>query len=159
MRQIYRWINYFVTYINDTNGFGRFPVETLVYRCGDCEDQAMALSFLLELCGYETALCMIHDKNLTKYGPYGLYHVFCVVKKDDFEYNGSLIELHKYPEYGKNWIVLDPAFNHLFGQDPEWMDNYRLENGTIYISPTILDSVLIDSEEVFKRTEEIGINQ
>lgn len=157
MEQVYNWVNYFVSYVNDTSEFERFPIETLVNRYGDCEDQAMALCFLLESCGYETALCMIHDKNLTKYGPDGLHHVFCVVRKNGFEYNGTLIQLHRYSEYGNSWIVLDAAFSHLFGEDAEWMDNYRMENGTVYIPPTVWDSLLIDSTELAIRAEEIGI--
>lgn len=157
MEQVYNWVNYFVSYVNDTNGFERFPTETLIYRFGDCEDQAMALSFLLESLGYETALCMIHDENLTEYGPDGLYHVFCAVRKVDFEYDGTLIQLHRYTKYGNNWIVLDAAFNHLFGEDPEWMEYYRMESGTVYIPHTVWESLLVDSSEVVIRAEEIGI--
>jgi len=157
IEQIYNWINYFVSYRNDTNGFGRFPVETLTYRCGDCEDQAIALAFLLETCGHETALCLIHDENLTNYGSEGLYHVFCVVKQYNFECNSTLIQLHRYKEYGTNWFVLDPAFDHLFGEDPEWMENYRTGNGTVYIPETVWDSLLIDCTELVTRAEEIGI--
>ncbi len=116
----------------------------------------MALSFLLESNGYETALCIIHDENLETYGSEGLYHVFCVVR-NDFEYNGTLIQLNEYTEYGNNWIVLDPAFNHPFGKDPEWMDYYRMDNGTICIPQTLWSSLLIDYTAVINRAKEVGI--
>jgi hypothetical protein len=151
IRQIYDWIDYFVSCVNDTGEIERFPIETLVYRYGDCEDQAMALSFLLEFCGYETALCIINDGKLKKYGSDGFYHVFCVVKKHGFEYSDTLIQLHEYPTYGKTWIVLDPFFGHPFGGEPEWMHSYRLDNGTIYISDEILDSLLVDYDEIAVR--------
>ena len=157
VEQIYNWVNYFVQYVNDTDGYPRFPVETLVYRFGDCEDQAMALSFLLEISGYETALCLIHDRNLTRYGPEGLYHVFCALRKTSFEYNGALIKLYRYPEYGKSWIILDPACNHPYGSEPEWTENYRLENGTITIPDEVWISIVIDEKELTKRMMEMGI--
>jgi hypothetical protein len=157
MQIMYNWTDWFVSYVKDTNGFGRFPIETLTCRCGDCEDQAMAISFLLESEGYETALCIIHDKNLTKYGSDGLYHVFCVARNNNLGYNGTLIHLNEYPEYGNSWIVLDPAFNHPFGRDPEWMNNYRMVNGTIHIPKTVWSSLLIDYTAVIDRAREIGI--
>jgi hypothetical protein len=157
IEQVYNWVNQFVSYVHDANEFSRFPIETLVNRFGDCEDQAMVLSFLLETCGYETALCMINDGNLTKYGPEGLHHVFCAVSKNNFEYNGTFIQLHEYPEYGKIWIVLDPAFGHQFGRDPEWLGNYRMDNGTVYIPPVVLDALLVDSTELVAWAEKIGI--
>ena len=152
LQQVYNWVNRFVSY---ENGITRFPIETLIFRCGDCEDQAIALPFLLESCGYETALCEIHDKNLTKYGPEGLYHAFCVVRKNNSEYNGTLIQLNKYPEYGYDWIVLDPVFSHRFGGDPEWIYNYRMKNGTVYIPQAVWDCLLVDYDELVNRAEEI----
>ena len=147
IRQIYNWVNDFVVNINDTGEFERFPIETLVSRCSDDKDQAIALSCLLESCGYETALCLIHDKNLTKYGEDGLRHVFCAVKKGNFQYGGTLIQLYKYSQDGSNWLVLDPAFNHTFGSDPEWMSNYRTNNETVVIPQTALDILLVDPIE------------
>ena len=155
---MYEWMNDFVFYVNDTNDFGRFPIETLTCRFGDCEDQAMALSFLLESSGYETALCIIHDKNLTQYDSEGLHHVFCAVKKDSLEYNGTLIQLNEYEEYGNSWLVLDPAFNPPFGSDPEWMNYYRDENGTISIPSELWSSLGVDYNEVINRAREIGIS-
>jgi predicted transglutaminase-like cysteine proteinase len=155
---VYDWVNTFVEYGNDTGGFGRFPIETLTTRFGDCEDQAMALSFLLESKGYETALCLLHDKNLTQYGPDGLYHTFCVVRKDNLDYNGTLITLKEYPDYGCTWIVLDPAYNHYFGEDPEWMINYPNENGTIFLPPDVWDSLLVNYYEAISRMNELEIS-
>ncbi|MEM3626768.1 MAG: hypothetical protein QXZ25_01945 [Candidatus Bathyarchaeia archaeon] len=146
--QIYDWVNYFVSYVNDTREIERFPIETLVYRYGDDEDQAMALSFLLEFCGYETALCTITDGNLTEYGSEGFHHVFCAVRKDGFEYSGALIQLHEYPTYGKTWIVLDPIFGRSFGEEPEWMNNYHMDNGNICIPDGVLDCLLVDYDEL-----------
>lgn len=153
VQQVYDWVNTFVSY---RNLITRFPIETLTFRCGDCDDQAMALCFLLEACGYETAVCGIDDKNLTQYGPGGLAHVFMAVRKKNFEYDGSLIQLNRYPEYGNNWIVLDPTFDHLFGRDPEWMDYYRMENGTVHIPHAVWDCLLVDYDELVKRAEEMG---
>lgn len=157
MQIIYDWVNDFVSYTHDTDGFGRFPVETLTCRFGDCEDQAMALSFLLEFAGYDTALCIIHDENFTQYDSDELYHVFCVVAKDGLEYNGTLIRLHEYEEEKNNWFVLDPAFNHMFGEDPEWMDYYRQENGTVSIPLELWGSLRVDYDEAFSRAKELGI--
>ena len=155
----YDWVYYFVSNVNDTEtGFGRFPSETFVYRYGDCEDQAMALSFLLESYGYETALCMIRDENLTQYGSDGLYHSFCVVKKTDFDYNGTLITLDRYPQDGKSWIILDPAFNQKYGEDTEWFSEYTTESNTFIIPEEVWwDSLLIDYSTVLSRYQELGI--
>jgi len=146
LQHVYDYVNTFVFY---RNLITRFPIETLIFRCGDCDDQAMALSFLLEACGYETALCVIRDK--------GFAHAFCVVRKKNFEYDGTLIQLNKYPEYGNNWIVLDPVYGHLFGRDPSWIDNYRMENGTVHIPQTVWDCLLVDYNELVNRAKEIGI--
>ena len=153
VQQVYDWVNTFVSY---RNLITRFPIETLIFRCGDCDDQAMALSFLLEACGCETALCGIDDENLTQYGPGRLAHVFMAVRKKNFEYDGTLIQLNRYPEDGNNWIVLDPTFDHLFGRDPEWMENYRMENGTVHIPHAVWDCLLVDYDELVKRAEEMG---
>lgn len=157
---IYDWVNDFVYYANETGGYGRFPIETLTRRFGDCEDQAMALSMLLEWKGYETVLCMIHDKNLTKEynNTEGLYHVFCVVKKNSSQYNGTLMQLWEYPEYGADWFVLDPAFNHSFGEDPSWMSNYKLSNGTLSIPRDVFQSLLVDYDACLNRANELGID-
>lgn len=158
MQVIYDWTDYFVTYVNETNDFERFPIETLTCRYGDCEDQAMALAFLLESCGYQTALCYLHDKNWTDNSSEGLSHVFCVARKNDFKYNGTLIQLHEYPECGNSWIVLDPAFNHPFGVDAGWMEYYRMDNGTVRIPQAACDSLLVDYDAILERTREIGID-
>lgn len=36
LQMLYEWVNDFVNYTNDTDGFARFPVETLTCRFGDC---------------------------------------------------------------------------------------------------------------------------
>ena len=154
---IYDWVNKYVSYTNDTDGFGRFPIETLTCRFGDCEDQAMALSFLLEFVGYDTALCIIHDENFAQYDSDELYHVFCAVAKDDLKYNGTLIRLHEYEDERNNWFVLDPAFDHMFGKDPEWMEYYRQENGTVLIPSQLWSSLRVDYDEVVSRAKELGI--
>jgi hypothetical protein len=158
VEQAYNWVNDFVSFGNDTEDFERFPIETIVHRFGDDEDQAVALSFVLEAYGYETALCMLHDGNLTGYGSEGLHHVFCAVRKNGFEYNGTPIALSRYSEYGANWIVLDPAFGHRYGEDPEWMENYRRQDGTVDLPQTIWDNLLVDFDELAVRAEEVGIN-
>jgi hypothetical protein len=153
VQQVYDWVNTFVSY---RNLITRFPIETLIFRCGDCDDQAMALSFLLEACGYETAVCGIGDENLTLYGPGGFFHVFMAVRKKNFEYDGTLVQLNGYPEYGNNWILLDPTFDHQFGEDPEWIEFYRMENGTFHIPHAVWDCLLVDYDELVKRAEEMG---
>lgn len=157
MQTIYEWVNCFVKYINETHGFERFPIETLTIRYGDCEDQAMAISFLLESRGYETAICTINDKNFTLSNSTELYHTFCVVLKNGFDYNGTLIELEEYPEFGKSWIILDSAYNHEFGEDPEWIRYYRNDNGEISIPSEVWNSLRIDYIETKKRANDIGI--
>jgi len=154
---LYDWVNDFVSYTNETGDFPRFPVETLTCRYGDCEDQAMAVSYLLEAEGYDTALCFLRDVNLTKYGPQGLCHVFCAVRKSGFDYNGTLISLKGYEASGHNWFVLDPAFNHPYGEDPEWMNYYRAQNGTVSIPSTLWNVLLIDQNELAAKATELGI--
>lgn len=160
VKTVYDWINQFVGYVNDTGGYPRFPVETLSYRYGDCEDQAMALSFLLESRGYNTALCLVHDKNLTQYGADdGLYHTFCaVLNNNNLDYNGTLIELKEYPEYGRNWIVLDPAYNQVFGQDPQWLSNYQnVSSGFVTIPSSVYHSLRVDYYDAANRALILGI--
>ena len=154
---LYDWVNDFVSYANDTGDFPRFPVETLTCRYGDCEDQAMALSFLLETEGYDTALCFLNDANLTKYGLAGLSHVFCAVRESGFDYNGTLISLKGYEASDHDWFVLDPAFNHAFGEDPEWMNYYRAQNGTVSIPPTLWNALGVDQNELATKAAELGI--
>lgn len=117
----------------------------------------MALSFLLESKGYETALVLIHDENLTSYGSEGLYHTVCVVKKDNLDYNGTLIKLKEYEEYGNVWIMLDSAFNQTYGEDPEWISNYRNEDGIISIPPEVWNSLRVDYTEAVNRARELEI--
>lgn len=154
---VYGWVNDFVSYTNDTGDFPRFPIETLTCRYGDCEDQAMALSYLLESEGYDTALCLLRDTNLTEYGPTGLTHVFCAVRKNGFEYNGTLISLKGYEASGQSWFVLDSAFNHAYGEDPEWMNYYRAQNGTVSIPSTLWNALRVDQDELAIKATELGI--
>ncbi|MFW6117084.1 MAG: hypothetical protein ACOC6G_00690 [Thermoproteota archaeon] len=158
MEKIYRWTDHFLQGTNETDGFGRFPIETLTYRYGDCEDQAMATAFLLEASGYQTALCLIQDENLTRYSSQGFHHSFCAVKKEDEDYSGSLMSLPEHPELGVSWILLDPSFNHQFGELPDWIDYYRRENGTIRIPPGVMDCLILDYRSVEARAAEMGIN-
>ena len=124
--QIYEWVDSNIHYVYDEWGYPRFPIETMVRQYGDCEDQAGALSLLLEYNGFQTALGLIHDKNLTEYDEIeGLYHTFCLVKLDDFSYNGSTIELFDNDGLKSEWIILDPSYNQVFGEDPIWLTHYN----------------------------------
>ena len=154
---LYDWVNDFVSYANETGDFPRFPIETLTCRYGDCEDQAMALSYLLETEGYDTALCFLRDANLTKYGANGLSHVFCAVRKGGLEYNGTLISLKGYEASGHSWFVLDPTFNHSYGEDPEWMNYYRAQNGTVSIPQTLWNALCVDQNELAAKATELRI--
>lgn len=155
---IFNWVKHFISYVNDTKeGHPRFPVETLVYRYGDCEDQAMVLALLLETSGYETALGLINDPNLTKFGTEGLYHTFCLVKKTSFDYDGLLITLNEYPLEENSWIILDPAYNQDFGDNPIWLNDYIDKDGGVTIPQEVWTSLLIEYSAIANRTQEIGI--
>ena len=117
----------------------------------------MALSFLLETKGYETSLVLIHDENLTEYGEDGLYHTFCVVKNQNLAYNGTLITLKEYPNYGNSWIILDPAFNQIFGEDPKWLVNYKTDDGISSLPSEVYNSLRITQEDVVGRLSEMGL--
>jgi len=151
IRSVYDWLNYYLYYVEDELGFPRFPVETLVLGYGDCEDQAIVVSSILEILGFETALSIISDEE------YDLYHCFCLVKNSaDIDYPGTLLRSDDYPELGQIWFVLDPTYNQIFGEDPSWMNNYQ-ENGEVNIPSSLWNSIVVDVEEFDRTRQELGI--
>ena len=91
IRTVYDWVNDYLDYVEDEWGFPRFPVETLVLGHGDCEDQAVVVSAMLEILGFETALSIINDEEND------LYHCFCLVKNSvDIDYWGTLLQSDDY---------------------------------------------------------------
>lgn len=154
---IYNWINQNIHYVKDEWGYARFPIETIVRGYGDCEDQAAALSVLLENNGFQTALGLIHDENLTDYGKVGLYHTFCLVKIEGFQYNGSRIELIDKHGVMSQWIILDPTYNQVFGEDPIWLKHYK-KNIEIIIPTKLWNYIIVDFELVIETMSEINID-
>ena len=151
IRTVYDWVNDYLYCVEDEWGFPRFPVETLVLGYGDCEDQAIVISAMLETLGFETALSIINDEEND------LYHSFCLVKNSaDIDYQGTLLQSDDYSELGQIWFVLDPAYNHMFGEDSSWMDNYR-ENGQVNIPSSLWNSTIVDTEEFNRTRQELGI--
>lgn len=151
IEQIYDWCCQNIHYCYDISDFPRFPIETISLGYGDCEDQAMALSFLLESAGYQTAICQIYDQNFTSFGTMnytgGFNHVFCLVKLTNFEYNGTVIQLTN-PHYDGNWIMLDSTWDGPFNSDPAWLQHYRLANGTLNIPFNLLNYLAVDTNEL-----------
>ena len=151
IQAVYEFVDSYLYFVEDEWGFPRFPVETLVLGYGDCEDQAVAVSAMLETLGFETALSMIHDEEND------LYHNFCLVKNSaEIGYDGTLLQSDEYPELGQIWFVLDPAYNHAFGKDPSWMNNYR-DNGQIKIPPLLWNSTIVDVTEFKRISHELNI--
>lgn len=151
IRVLYLWVNDYIGYIDNQWGFPRFPIETLVYGFGDCEDQAMVMSALLEFSGFETALSLIHDEEKD------LYHEFCLVKANGMNYNGTLLQLDEYTELGHCWFILDPAYNQEFGKDPDWIEKYKNEKGSIQIPKSVWNTTVVSLEEFTKIKDDLGI--
>jgi len=152
IRIVYDWVNDYLYYVEDEGEFPRFSVETLVLGYGDCEDQAIVVSAMLETLGFETALSVIDDEDND------LCHCFCLVRNSgDINYQGTLLQSDDYSELGQIWFVLDPAYNHMFSEDPSWMDNYR-ENGEVNIPSSLWNSTIVDVEEFERIRQELGIS-
>ena len=141
VRLLYEWVRDNVRYEPEEANYPRFPVETLVYRVGDCEDQAMALAALLKVAGYDVAIGLITDDVR------GFYHVFTFVRLDG--YLRGTWRIGRYESLGYVWKMLDPAFEHDFYENPAWINQYRTKSG-VAISGDVLDAVRLTYEEVMR---------
>lgn len=152
IRTVYDWANDYLDYVEDEWEFPRFPVETLVLGYGDCEDQAIVVSAILETLGFETALSTIHDEEND------LHHAFCLVKNSaGINYQGTSLQSDDYSELGQIWFVLDPAYGHKFGEDPSWIEYYRV-NGQVNIPSSLWNSTIVNIEEFERIRQELGIS-
>ncbi len=128
-----------ITYLAESD-YPRFPLETLAYGMGDCEDKAMLLAALLESEGYEAGLLLIYDAE-NKF-----FHQALAVRDED----GWAKEKFKFKGYemmGRTWIILDPTWNTSFGVLPEWTNYYKTPSG-IEIPPYKYVFLPVDADKL-----------
>ena len=111
----------------------------------------------LESVKWADEIVIIDDQNLTEYGEDGLHHAFCVVKKENFDYNGTLIHLKEYQNYGDVWIILDSAYDQNFGEEPEWLVNYKTDEGLVSLPSELYNSLRVDSADLEGRLTDLEI--
>ncbi|MBI5253949.1 MAG: hypothetical protein HY930_06105 [Euryarchaeota archaeon] len=110
-----------ITYLEESD-YPRFPLETLAYGMGDCEDKAMLLAALLEIEGYEAGMLLIYDAE-NKF-----FHQALVVR-DENEWAKAKFKFKGYEIMGRTWIILDPTWKTEFGELPGWTDYYKTPSG------------------------------
>ena len=110
-----------ITYLEESD-YPRFPLETLAYGMGDCEDKAMLLAALLEIEGYEAGMLLIYDAE-NKF-----FHQALAVR-DENEWARVKFKFKGYETMGRSWIILDPTWKTEFGELPEWTNYYKTPSG------------------------------
>lgn len=135
--QIYNYVKAIVPYKEETGDYPRFPLETLYYHGGDCEDSAMTVAALLKLAGYTTGLYTIHDS------AHNINHCVCVCKVPDC-IDGEKWRIKEYYSQGHCWLMIDPAYKHRFGYNPSWVKNYLQSSNYLTIPDEVANCLLID---------------
>lgn len=135
--QIYNYMASGVHYRGERGEYPRFPLETLYYRHGDCEDQAIATAALLKLAGYTTAMYVIHDPK------FDIDHCVCVCKVPD-NIKGKKWRIKEYYDWGHCWFMLDPTYKYRFGDNPSWVDNYLQKSGYLVIPDEAANCLMVD---------------
>ena len=110
----------------------QFPVEAAFRTRGGYVDQAMFCAALLESCGFETALAIIHDTENPHLHYYGItHHGTLLVHIEDtelFQYLYPSCHLWNFgsldPYLGSTWVWIDPYFDNPFGFTPDWLQYY-----------------------------------
>ena len=136
--ELHQWVidNIDYEYDDDINwgierfgDYPKFPVETALRTLGDCEDQAILDAALLESCGYETVIGIVHDDNHPTLGEF--YHGFLWVKVGDTydeareKYPGAVLWLISETGYDDYvWLLLDPTWDVPCGDTPSWLQDY-----------------------------------
>ncbi len=95
-----------VTYLEESD-YPRFPLETLAYGMGDCEDKAMLLIYDAENKFFHQALAV----------------------RDENEWAKAKFKFKGYETMGRTWIILDPTWKTEFGELPGWTDYYKTPSG------------------------------
>lgn len=135
--KIFNYVKAIVPYKGEKGDYPRFPLETLFYHGGDCEDSASAVAALLKMAGYTTALYTIHDYD------HDIHHCVCVCKVPD-NIDGDKWRIKEYYDWGYCWFMLDPAYHHSFGYNPSWVKHYLQSAGLISIPDKSANCLLID---------------
>ncbi|MFH1773654.1 MAG: transglutaminase family protein [Methanobacteriota archaeon] len=128
-----------ITYLEESD-YPRFPLETLAYGMGDCEDKAMLLAALLETGGYEAGLLLIYDAE-NKF-----FHQALAVR-DENEWARVKFKFKGYEAMGRTWIILDPTWKTEFGELPEWTNYYKIPGG-IEIPPYKYVFLPVDADKL-----------
>ncbi|MFH1452598.1 MAG: transglutaminase domain-containing protein [Armatimonadota bacterium] len=140
--QIFNYVKAIVPYKGEKGDYPRFPVETMYYHGGDCEDSAAAVAALLKIAGYTTGLYTIHDyKN-------NIHHCVCVCKVPE-SIEGDKWRIKEYYDWGHCWLILDPAYHHMFGYNPSWVKSY-LEKGNFFSIPDEAANCLLIDYNTYK---------
>ncbi len=104
------------------------PLETLKYRCGDCDDFSILGGYMFEINGVNVKFATISDNT---YYPDGLNHAFLWIKIVDYlsqepwwatnnhwSFNGSV---------SYDWIIVDctPGWQSSIWDRPAWYQWYK----------------------------------
>ncbi|MHA1875166.1 MAG: transglutaminase-like domain-containing protein [Promethearchaeota archaeon] len=131
LQMIQDWITDNLDYIYDSNttwnrnydnDFFQSPLETFMYRGGDCDDYAIISCAMFEKQGWETAIAGISDPNHGLYGSFS--HAFLFVNVGESAYPSTVHwHLGGGPE-GYPWIPVDTLWCETIGETPAWLQWY-----------------------------------
>lgn len=136
-----------IPFVHDVGEYPRFPIETIVDNCGDCEDKAILCASLLTIAGYETVLVRLpnhmmvgiyEDENLT------YYETTASVWNDDIPDNVTLHSIDNRAILFHEWKNVTIRYN-VFGK--EYLGEITVSNVGTATANATLD--IIGNEKTF----------
>ena len=104
IEKILDFISDFITYQSDLNNEFLFPVETITFRSGDCDDFSILAAALLEEVGIESAVALFENESLNQRHCMVLVNLANLGNYGYWRY--SDLTAHGLSE--GNWIILEP---------------------------------------------------
>lgn len=144
LQMIQDWITENLDYIYDSvttwnrnydNDFFQSPLETLMYRGGDCDDYAIVSCAMIEKQGWDTAMGGVFDPEHGLYGAFG--HAFLFINVGESAYPSTV---HWYLPGGPSgypWIPVDTLWCDTIGDTPAWLQWYYDHGDTTWIADHI----------------------
>ncbi|MHA1185751.1 MAG: transglutaminase-like domain-containing protein [Candidatus Heimdallarchaeota archaeon] len=149
LQNIQDWITNNIDYIYDSittwyrtydNDFFQSPLETFMYRGGDCDDYAILSCALFEQQGWETAFAGIFDPAHGLFGSFG--HAFLFVKVGESAYPSTIHWTLSSSDVGYPWIPVDTLWCETIGDTPAWLQWYYDYGDATWISDHITIEII-----------------
>jgi len=105
IRKILDFITTWITYQSDINNEFLFPMETITFRSGDCDDFSILAATLFEKVGIDSAIGLFQNNSLEK-----KRHSMVLVHLNDLEEYGYWYynDLTNFGLSSGKWIILEP---------------------------------------------------